>query len=141
MNPIMKFVEPGECLIVNVAGCGDEIVTFVQVYSDDLLIVNHKGAAALMPTEYVRVPPFVVEKYSAKLEREIKMSEHAKKVVDRKTEHEAAKLRTKLTLVRSLVETAQAKVDVVSFRAAEEAVSEFNQYVMRELNMLTGVSQ
>lgn len=141
MNPIMKFVEPGECLIVNVAGCGDEIVTFVQVYSDDLLIVNHKGAAALMPTEYVRVPPFVVEKYSAKLEREIKMSEHAKNVETRRDQLEAAQLRAKLNLVRTIVENAELKAEIVSFKAAEQAISDFNQFVTRELNMLTGVSQ
>lgn len=140
MNPIMKFVEPGDCLIINVTG-EDEIVTFSKVYSDDLLIVNHKDAAMMIPVVYVRVPPFVVEKYSAKLEREVKMSEHAKNTETRKTQHEAAQLRIKLNHVRALVETAELKAEIVSFEEAEQALTDFNRYVARELNMLTGVSQ
>jgi hypothetical protein len=143
MNPMLKHLDAGECLIFN-TGESDAVVTFSKLFSDELIVVNHCGGVIMAPVSMITIPPFVVQKYTAKLERETKMSEHKEQVESRKAaltkaqeSRKAKDLELRLENLRMLVEFAEEVGDLPSFRKAQHALSELNDEVV---DFITGVS-
>ena len=144
MNAIMKHLVHGECLIMSTEN-SDEVVTFVKPFSDDMIVVNYKNGDMMAPVDMITIPPFVVQKYTAKLEREMKMAELQVQVQNRKVAftkaQEARKakyLEDKLQTAQMLVELAETTGDLLSFRNAERALKLVSDEVV---DFITGVAQ